>query len=78
MLEKEYKYEMDFDSALELAVKALLKSRLATSNEPKEQVLGEFHKLVEIGYIKAEKPVFTIMKPEELKEIVDRVKGKLD
>jgi proteasome alpha subunit len=78
LLEKEYNYEMDFDSALELAVKALLKSRLATTNEPKDQVLGEFHKLIEIGYIKVEKPVFTIIKPEELKEIVERVKGKLE
>lgn len=78
LLEKEYNYEMDFDSALELAVKALLKSRLATTNEPKEQVLSEFHKLVEIGYVKVEKPVFTIMKPDELREIVDRVKEKLE
>ncbi len=76
LLEKEYNYEMDFDSALELAVKALLKSRLATTNEPEDRVLGEFHNLIEIGYIKVEKPVFAVMKPEELKEIVERVKGK--
>lgn len=74
VLEKEYRYDMDFESALKLAVKALLNSRLATSNEPKEQVVGEFHRLIEVGYITTKRPVFTIMRAEELKPIVDSVK----
>ncbi|GAB6147691.1 archaeal proteasome endopeptidase complex subunit alpha [Stetteria hydrogenophila] len=78
ILEKEYRRDMDLDSTLELAVKTLLKSRLATTNEPKEEVLSEFHKMIEVGYITVDRPVFTIMKPDELKKIIDRVKGSLD
>lgn len=78
IIEKEYKYDMSFEDALSLAVKALLKSRIATSNEPKEQIINEFHRLVEVGYIKVERPTFTIMKPDELKSVVDKVRGEVD
>lgn len=78
ILEKEYKYEAGLEDALELVVLTLLKSKLSTEERASvEDVLKDFPETVEIGYLTVDKPVFTTLKPDEIREIAERARKKL-
>jgi proteasome alpha subunit len=77
VLEKSYRYEADLEEALELVVLTLLKSKMASEERAKEKIIDEFPETVEIGYLTVDKPVFKVMKPDEVREYLERVKGKV-
>ncbi len=77
VLEKEYSRELDFEELVKLALKALFKARIETSEEQPASLVGEFHNFVELGYITVEKPVFRKMSADEIRKYVDAISNEL-
>ena len=60
-------------------MRALFKSKVESSAEKKkpEEIIEDFHNLVEVGYVTVEEKVFRKMSKEELREFIASIKDKL-
>lgn len=76
-LEKTYKKNMSLDDAIRLAVIALFKGRIASSDEKKEDLISSFDEYVEVAYVDTKERMFRKVKPEVIKEIVNSSKSEL-
>ncbi len=76
-LEKTYKKNMSLDDAIRLAVIALFKGRIASSDEKKEDLISSFDEYVEVAYVDTKERMFRKVKPEVIKEIVNSNKSEL-
>lgn len=78
-LEKNYKEGLSLKELIELALRALFKSKVESSAEKKkpEEIIEDFHNLVEVGYVTVEEKVFRKMSKEELREFIASIKDKL-
>ena len=78
-IEKKYRYEMSLEEALKLAAAALLKIRTSGAEEggERKKALEEAYEQVEIGYITVDEPVFKLMKPDEVREILEKAAREL-
>ncbi|MCE4623990.1 MAG: archaeal proteasome endopeptidase complex subunit alpha [Caldisphaeraceae archaeon] len=76
-MEKEYKKDMRLENAIELAVKALFKSRAATSDEKKEELIKYFDQSVEIVYISVKEKMYTKVSRDEIANMVNKYKDEL-
>ncbi|MDP8003397.1 MAG: proteasome subunit alpha, partial [Caldisphaera sp.] len=59
------------------AVKALFKSRIATSDEKKEELINAFGSYVEIAYIDTKQKVFSRVSEKEINGIALNNKNEL-
>jgi len=76
--EKTYKSNMSFDEALVTVLKALVNSRVATSDEKRETILEELPSIVEIGYISAKDRTFRKLTYEELNKFVNEHRKEIE
>ncbi len=78
-LEQNYKEDASFDEIVDLALEALFKNKLETGGEKvkAEELIGEFHNLVEIGYVKVEDKTFRKMSKNEIKKRIEKLKDRL-
>ncbi|WP_292319275.1 archaeal proteasome endopeptidase complex subunit alpha [Caldisphaera sp.] len=76
-MEKQYNKDMSLSDAIELAVKSLFKSRAATSDEKKEELINNFGQYVEIAYVDTKQKVFTRVSEKEINDIAIDNKGEL-
>ncbi len=77
VLESEYRLDLSFDDLVKLALKALFKARIETSDEQAEKLIEEFHNFVEIGYVKVDEGLFKKMKPDRIKKYINEIKEEL-
>ena len=78
---EEYKKNMSFEELIRLVLKALFKARIETAmseeESKKEELLKNFHELVELGYVKKDEMMFKKMSKKELKEYVEKFYDEL-
>ena len=75
--EKNYKEDMSLDDMVKMVLKALFQSRTRQGDVKPEDLIKEFSKMVEIGYITAETKKFDKMEESRIKELVDEVAPEL-
>jgi len=78
LFEKKYRRDMTLEEALQLIVEALLRVRLGSGKEKKEDILKEMHDMMEIAVIERAKPYFRKLSKEELRELVNKVAPQLE
>lgn len=76
-LEKTYRDDLSIDDMIKLTAEALFKGRLATGEEKKEQLIKDFHQLIEVGYVDREERLFRKLTAEELKSIIASIEPQL-
>ncbi len=76
--EKSYKNNMSFEEALVTVLKALINSRVATSDEKRETILAELPSIVEIGYIQSKERTFKRLSREELIKFIEEHKKEIE
>ena len=80
IIEKRYKYDMPVDEALKLAAMVLLKIKADAGSEEerkKEKLVEEAQDQIEIGYMTVDEPVFRLLRPDELREILAKALKEL-
>ncbi|MGC9111974.1 archaeal proteasome endopeptidase complex subunit alpha [Acidilobus sp.] len=76
-LEKNYKKDLSLDDAIKLAIIALFKGRVASSDEKKEDLANAFDEYVEVAYIDTKERTFNKVGRDVIKEIVKSSKGEM-
>jgi len=76
--EKNYKKDMSFDDAVVTVIKALINSRVATSDEKREDILAGLPSIIEIGYISTKDRTFKKMSHEELSKFIEEHKKEIE
>lgn len=76
-LEKNYKKDLSLDDAIRLAVVALFKGRIASSDEKKEDLANAFDEYVEVAYIDTKERMFNKVSRDVIKEVVKSSKGEM-
>ena len=76
-LEKYYRYEMSFDDAVLLVLKALVNARVATSEEKREDIVNQLGEIIELGYIMADERVFRKLTPDQIREYGEKYREEL-
>ncbi len=77
VLEREYKSDLDLEGLILLALKALFKARISSSEEKPEEILSKFHEYVEVGFATSEEQVFRKMSEEEIREFVEKHRDEI-
>ena len=76
--EKNYRKDMSFDEALITVIRALINSRVATSDEKRETIMSELSSIIEVGYISTKERSFKKMSHEELARFIEQYKKEIE